>query len=119
MAQRRRSTRRAHRRYIDLRLQGANFHETCRLQRLRKFGVHRHENCGVLNAAFSLESLCKASSMSCLVGPAGVPKSFLTQSLRYNAVRAWSHRQTSSTPTITCGTMAQARVDNSLEQTFQ
>ena len=53
-----------------------------------------------------------------LVGPAGVGKSFLAQALGYAAVRA-GHTVRFSHADDYFRTMAQARVDNSLERTFR
>ena len=95
--------RRADRR-IELRLQGAGFEETCRLE---DFRLDRR----LLDAVFSLEFLAKHEHVL-LVGPAGVGKSFLAQALGYAAVRAgYTVRFVRADDFFKA--MAQARVDNS------
>ena len=71
----------------------------------------------LLDAAFSLEFLARHEHVL-LVGPAGVGKSFLAQALGYAAVRA-GHTVRLSHADDYFRTMAQARVDNSLERTFR
>ncbi len=74
--------RRDHRR-IELRLQGAGFEETCRLEDFdwsASISLDRR----LLDAFFSLEFLDKHEHVL-LVGPAGVGKSFLAQALGYSA----------------------------------
>ena len=71
----------------------------------------------LLDAAFSLEFLDRHEHVL-LVGPAGVGKSFLAQALGYAAVRA-GHTVRFSHADDYFRTMAQARVDNSLERTFR
>ena len=63
------------------------------------------------DAAFSLEFLAKHEHVL-LLGPADVGKSFLAQALGYSAVR-FIHADDYFK------TMAQARVDTSLERTFR
>ena len=102
--------RRAHRR-IELRLQGAGFEETCRLEDFDWSAAI------TLNAVFSLEFLAKHEHVL-LVGPAGVGKSFLAQVLGFTAMRAgYTVRFVHSDDFFRA--MAQARVDNSVDRTFR
>ena len=71
----------------------------------------------LLDAAFSLEFLARHEHVV-LVGPAGVGKSFLAQALGYAAVRA-GHTVRFIHSDDFFKTMAQARVDNSLERSFR
>ena len=77
--------RRAQRR-IELRLSGAGFEETCRLEDF-DWSASITLDRRLLDAVFSLEFLDKHEHVL-LVGPAGVGKSFLAQALGYSAVRA-------------------------------
>ena len=89
-----RSTARAHRR-IEVRLNGAGFEETCRLEDFdwtASITLDRR----LLDAVFSLEFLDKHEHVL-LVGPAGVGKSFLAQALGYSAIRAGHNRPASAT----------------------
>ena len=104
--------RRAHRR-IEMRLQGAGFQEICRLEDF-DCSVSITMDRRLLDAAFSLEFLARHEHVL-LVGPAGVGKSFLAQALGYAAVRA-GHTVRFSHADDYFRTMAQARVDNSLER---
>ena len=116
--------RRTHRR-IEMRLQGAGFQEICRRDLppggLRLVRVHHHGPAAVdrrlLDAAFSLEFLARHEHVL-LVGPAGVGKSLLAQALGYSAVRA-GHTLRFIHADDYFKTMAQARVDNSVERTFR
>ena len=77
--------RRADRR-IELRLQGAGFEETCRLEDFdwsASITLYRR----LLDAVFSLKFLAKHEHVL-LVGPAGVGKSFMAQALGFTAIRA-------------------------------
>ena len=107
--------RRAHRR-IEVRLNGAGFQETCRLEDFdwsASISLDRR----LLDAAFSLEFLDKHEHVL-LVGPAGVGKSFLAQALGYSAIRA-GHTVRFSHADDFFKAMAQARVDNSLDRAFR
>jgi DNA replication protein DnaC len=77
--------RRAHRR-IEVRLNGAGFEETCRLEDF-DWSASITLDRRLLDAVFSLEFLDKHEHVL-LVGPAGVGKSFLAQALGYSAIRA-------------------------------
>ena len=92
--------RRAHRR-IEMRLQQAGFHETCRLEDF-DWSASITLDRRLLDAAFSLEFLARREHVL-LVGPAGVGKSFLAQALGYAAVRAPDTPCASATPTTTSG----------------
>ena len=107
--------RRAQRR-IELRLQGAGFEETCRLEDF-DWSASITLDRRLLDAVFSLEFLDKHEHVL-LVGPAGVGKSFLAQALGYSAIRA-GHTVRFSHAYDFFKAMAQARVDNSLDRTFR
>ena len=105
--------RRADRR-IELRLQGAGFEETCRLE---DFDWSAALDRRLLDAVFSLEFLAKHEHVL-LVGPAGVGKSFMAQALGFTAIRAgYTVRFVHSDDFFRA--MAQARVDNSVDRTFR
>ncbi len=107
--------RRADRR-IELRLQGAGFEETCRLEDFDWSAAVTLDR-RLLDAVFSLEFLAKHEHVL-LVGPAGVGKSFLAQALGYATVRAgYTVRFIHSDGFFRA--MAQARVDNSVDRTFR
>ena len=106
--------RRAHRR-IEVRLNGAGFEETCRLEDF-DWSASITLDRRLLDAAFSLEFLARREHVL-LVGPAGVGKSFLAQALGYAAIRA-GHTVRFSHADDYFRVMAQARVDNSLERSF-
>ena len=91
--------RRADRR-MELRVKGAGFEETCRLEDFdwsAAISLDRR----LLDAAFSLEFLARHEHVL-LVGPAGVGKTFLAQALGYSAIRAGTP-SASSTPTTSSG----------------
>ena len=107
--------RRAHRR-IELRLQGAGFAETCRLEDF-DWSASITLDRRLLDAVFSMEFLDKHEHVV-LVGPAGVGKSFLAQALGYAAVRA-GHTVRFVHADGFFKAMSQARVDNSVDRTFR
>ena len=107
--------RRAHRR-IELRLNGAGFQETCRLEDF-DWSASITLDRRLLDAVFSLEFLDKREHVL-LVGPAGVGKSFLAQALGYSVVRA-GHTVRFSHADDFFKSMAQARVDNSVDRAFR
>ena len=107
--------RRAQRR-IELRLSGAGFEETCRLEDF-DWSASITLDRRLLDAVFSLEFLDKHEHVL-LVGPAGVGKSFLAQALGYSAIRA-GHTVRFSHADDFFKAMAQARVDNSLDRAFR
>ena len=107
--------RRAHRR-TELRLQGAGFEETCRLEDF-DWSASITLDRRLLDAVFSLEFLDKHEHV-CWWGPPG--------SARASWPRPWDTppsgpgiRSASSTPTNFFRTMAQARVDNSVDRGFR
>ena len=106
---------RAHRR-TELRLQGAGFEETCRLEDF-DWSASITLDRRLLDAVFSLEFLDKHEHVL-LVGPAGVGKSFLAQALGYAAVRS-GHTVRFIHADNFFRTMAQARVDNSVDRAFR
>ena len=107
--------RRTHRR-IEVRLNGAGFQETCRLEDF-DWSASITLDRRLLDAVFSLEVLDKHEHVL-LVGPAGVGKSFLAQALGYSAVRA-GHTVRFVHADDFFKSMAQARVDNSVDRTFR
>ena len=107
--------RRAHRR-TELRLQGAGFEETCRLEDF-DWSASITLDRRLLDAVFSLEFLDKHEHVL-LVGPAGVGKSFLAQALGYAAVRS-GHTVRFIHADNFFRAMAQARVDNSVDRAFR
>ena len=107
--------RRAHRR-TELRMQGAGFEETCRLEDF-DWAASITLDRRLLDAVFSLEFLDKHEHVL-LVGLAGVGKSFLAQALGYAAIRA-GHTVRFSRADDLFKAMSQARVDNSVDRTFR
>lgn len=108
-------TRREHRR-LEVQLQKAGFEEICRLEEFdwtAPITVDRR----LLDAVFSLDFLARHEHVL-LVGPVGVGKSFLAQALGYAAVRA-GHTVRFVPAGEFFKTMAQARVDHTLEKTFR
>ena len=105
----------AHRR-IELRIKGAGFEETCRLEDF-DWSASITLDRRLLDAVFSLEFLDKHEHVL-LMGPAGVGKSFLAQALGYSAVRA-NHTVRFVHADDFFKNMAQARLDNSVDRTFR
>ena len=110
--------RRAHRR-MELRLNGAGFEETCRLEDF-DWSASITLDRRLLDAVFSLEFLDKHEHVL-LVGPVRlrrIGKSFLAQALGYSAVRAgYTVRFIHADGFFRA--LAQARVDNSIDRTFR
>ena len=77
--------RRADRR-MELRLLGAGFEETCRLEDFDWSAAITLDR-RLLDAVFSLQFLTRHEHVL-LVGPAGVGKTFMAQALGYTAIRA-------------------------------
>ena len=101
---------------IDLRLLGAGFEETCRLEDFDWTAAITLDR-RLLDAVFSLEFLAKHEHVL-LVGPAGVGKSFLAQAMVYAAVRAgYTVRFVHADDFFKA--MAQPRVDNSVDRTLR
>ena len=107
--------RRADRR-LELRLQGAGFEETCRLEDFDWSATVTIDR-RLLDAAFSLEFLSRHEHVL-LVGPAGVGKTFLAQALGYTAIRA-GHTVRFCHADDFFRSMTQARVDNSADRAFR
>ena len=107
--------RRADRR-IELRLQGAGFEETCRLEDF-DWSAAINLDRRLLDAVFSLEFLAKHEHVL-LVGPAGVGKSFMAQALGFTAIRA-GYTVRFIHADYFFRAMGQARVDNSVDRTFR
>ena len=101
---------------IELRLQGAGFEETCRLEDFDWSAAITLDR-RLLDAVFSLEFLDKHEHVL-LAGPAGVGKSFLAQALGYAAVRS-GHTVRFIHADNFFRAMAQARVDNSVDRAFR
>ena len=103
-------------RRIETRLHRAGFEKTCRLEDFdwtASITLDRR----LLDAAFSLEFLDKREHVL-LVGPAGVGKRFLAQTLGYAAVRT-GHSVRFIHADDFFKTMNQARADNSTDKTFR
>jgi DNA replication protein DnaC len=103
-------------RHLDIQLQKVGFEDICRLEDFDwTAGIKLDRK--LLDAAFSLDFLSRHEHVL-FVGPVGVGKSFLAQALGYAAVRA-GH----SARFIRCDdllrTLAQARIDHTLEKAFR
>jgi DNA replication protein DnaC len=107
--------RRNHRR-LEMRLQKAGFEEICRLEDFDWTAPITMDR-RLIDAVFSLDFLSRHEHVL-FVGPVGVGKSFLAQALGYTAIRA-SHTVRFIHADDFFKTMAQARVDHSLEKTFR
>ena len=103
-------------RNVEIHLQQAGFEEVCRLEDFdwtASITVDRR----LLDAVFSLDFMHRHEHVL-LVGPVGVGKSFLSQALGYAAVRAgYSVRFIRADAFFR--TLAQSRVDHTLEKTFR
>ncbi|MCL0072981.1 IS21-like element helper ATPase IstB [Dehalococcoidia bacterium] len=103
-------------RNLEMHLQKAGFEQICRLEDLdwtAQITVDRR----LLDAVFSLDFLNRHEHVL-FVGPVGVGKSFLAQALGYAAVRAgYSVRFIRADAFFR--TLAQSRVDHTLERTFR
>ena len=103
-------------RNLEVRLQKAGFEEICRLDDFDwAAGVTLDRR--LVDAAFSLDFLSRHEHVL-LVGPVGVGKSFLAQALGYAAVRAGHSVRFSRADTF-FKSLAQSRVDHTLEKTFR
>jgi len=103
-------------RHLDIQMQKAGFEDVCRLEDFDwTAGIKLDRK--LLDAAFSLDFLSRHEHVL-FVGPVGVGKSFLAQAIGYAAVRA-GH----SARFIRCEdffrTLAQARIDHTLEKSFR
>ena len=103
-------------RNIEMHLQMAGFEEVCRLEDFdwtAQVTVDRR----LLDAAFSLDFISRHEHVI-FVGPVGVGKSFLAQALGYAAVRT-GHSVRFVRADAFFRTLAQSRVDHSLEKTLR
>lgn len=103
-------------RRMELQLQKAGFEDICRLEDFDWTAEIRMDR-RLLDAAFSLDFITRREHVI-LVGPVGVGKSFLAQALGYAAVRAGNSARFIRADDL-LRTLAQARVDHSLEKTFR
>lgn len=103
-------------RRMELQLQKAGFEDICRLEDFDWTAEIRMDR-KLLDAAFSLDFIARHEHVI-LIGPVGVGKSFLAQSLGYAAVRAGNSARFIRADDL-LRTLAQARVDHSLEKTFR
>ena len=103
-------------RNVEIHLQQAGFEEVCRPEDFdwtASITVDRR----LLDAVFSLDFMHRHEHVL-LVGPVGVGKSFLSQALGYAAVRA-GHSVRFIRADAFFRTLAQSRVDHTLEKTFR
>jgi len=103
-------------RNLEMHLQKAGFDEICRLEDFdwtAQINVDRR----LVDAVFSLDFLNRHEHVL-FVGPVGVGKSFLAQALGYAAVRAGHSVRFIRTDAF-FRTLAQARIDHTLEKTFR
>lgn len=103
-------------RRMELQLQKAGLEDICRLEDFDWTAEIRMDR-RLLDAAFSLDFIARHEHVI-LVGPVGVGKSFLAQALGYAAVRAGNSARFIRADDL-LRTLAQARVDHSLEKTFR
>jgi DNA replication protein DnaC len=107
---------RRNQRNFDLQLQKAGFDDVCRLEDFDwEAGIRLDRK--LLDAAFSLDFISRHEHVI-LVGPVGVGKSFLAQALGYAAVRS-GHSARFIRADDFLRTLAQARVDHTLEKAFR
>jgi DNA replication protein DnaC len=103
-------------RNLEVRLQKAGFEEICRLEDFDwKAGIKLDRR--LIDSVFSLEFLNRHEHVL-FVGPVGVGKSFLAQALGYAAARA-GHNVRFIRADVYFRTLAQARVDHTIEKTFR
>lgn len=101
---------------LERQVQLAGFEEVCRLEDF-DWSAQVTVDKRLLDAAFSLDFLRRHEHVL-FVGPVGVGKTFLAQALGYAAIRAgYSVRFTRANKLFV--TLAQARVDHTLEKTFR
>ncbi len=103
-------------RRMELQLQKAGFEDICRLEDFDWTAEIRMDR-RLLDAAFSLDFIARHEHVI-LIGPVGVGKSFLAQALGYAAVRAGNSARFIRADDL-LRSLAQARVDHSLEKTFR
>ena len=103
-------------RNLEVRLQKAGFEEICRLDDF-DWGAGVTLDRRLVDTAFSLDFLNRHEHVL-LVGPVGVGKSFLAQAVGYAAVRA-GHAVRFTRADGFFKSLAQSRVDHTLEKTFR
>jgi DNA replication protein DnaC len=103
-------------RNVEIHLQQAGFEEVCRLEDF-DWTASITANRRLLDAVFSLDFLNRHEHVL-FVGPVGVGKSFLSQALGYAAVRT-GHSVRFIRADAFFRTLAQSRVDHTLEKTFR
>jgi DNA replication protein DnaC len=103
-------------RNVEIHLQQAGFEEVCRLEDF-DWTASITADRKLLDAVFSLDFLNRHEHVL-FVGPVGVGKSFLSQALGYAAVRA-GHSVRFIRADAFFRTLAQARVDHTMEKTFR
>jgi DNA replication protein DnaC len=103
-------------RNVEIHLQQAGFEEVCRLEDF-DWTASITADRRLLDAVFSLDFLNRHEHVL-FVGPVGVGKSFLSQALGYAVVRA-GHSVRFIRADAFFRTLAQARVDHTLEKTFR
>lgn len=101
---------------LEMRLQKAGFEEICRLEDFDwSAGITVDRR--LVDAVFSLDFLSRHEHVL-FVGPVGVGKSFLAQALGYASARA-GHSIRFTRADVYFRTLAQARVDHSLDKVFR
>lgn len=103
-------------RSLELHLRSAGFEELCRLEDF-DWAAAVTVNRRMVDAVFSLDFLNRHEHVL-LAGPVGVGKSFLAQALGYAAVRA-GHSVRFVRADAFFRTLAQSRIDHTLEKTFR
>lgn len=103
-------------RNLEMHLRSAGFEELCRLEDFDWTAAVTLDR-RMLDAVFSLDFLNRHEHVL-FVGPVGVGKSFLSQSLGYAVVRG-GHSVRFIRADAFFRTMAQSRVDHTLEKTFR
>ena len=103
-------------RNLEVRLQKAGFEEICRLEDFDgSAGIKADRR--LIDLVFSLDFLNRHEHVL-FVGPVGVGKSFLAQALGYAATRA-GHNVRFTRTDVYFRTLAQARVDHTIEKAFR
>jgi DNA replication protein DnaC len=103
-------------RNLEVRLEKAGFEEICRLEDFDwNAGIKLDRQ--LIDLVFSLEFLNRHEHVL-FVGPVGVGKSFLAQALGYAVARA-GHNVRFTRADVYFRTLAQARVDHTIEKTFR
>jgi DNA replication protein DnaC len=103
-------------RKLDVRLEKAGFEEICRLEDFDwSAGIKADRR--LIDQVFSLDFLNRHENVI-FVGPVGVGKSFLAQALGYAASRA-GHNVRFTRADVYFRTLAQARVDHTIEKAFR